>query len=125
MMGYPDDNPKTSIGMKKPSLSAVPPSALIHLGRAMADGRRKYGAMNWRDKRITASVHYDAAMRHLMAWFDGEQCARDSGVHHLGHAMACLAIVLDAEATGNLNDDRPKSGVFADLIDQFTQKETT
>lgn len=123
-MEYPDDNPKTTIGMKKPGISSVPPSALIHLGRAMADGRRKYGAMNWRDKCVTASVYYDAAMRHLMAWFDGEQFARDSGVHHLGHAMACLAIVLDAEAAGNFNDDRPKPGAFADLIDQFTQKET-
>lgn len=119
-MGYPDDNPKTAVGLTKPSLSCVPPAALLHLGRAMMDGRRKYGLMNWREKRVTATVYYDAAMRHLMAWFDGEREARDSGVHHLGHAMACLAIVLDAEATGNLNDDRPVPGTFADLVAAYT-----
>lgn len=122
--GYPDNNPKTVLGLKKPAMSSVPPAALVHLMRAMADGRRKYGLMNWREKRVSATIYYDAALRHLLAWYDGEQSARDSGVHHLGHAMACLAIVLDAEATGNLNDDRPVHGAFADLIDQFTQKDT-
>jgi hypothetical protein len=42
-----------------------------------------------------------------MAWFNGEECAQDSGVHHLAHAMACLAILLDAKTCGKLNDDRP------------------
>ena len=113
-------NPKTSIGLAKPSMSAVPPSAILHLGRAMSDGRRKYGLMNWRDTRVSSSVYYDAALRHLMAWWDGEDVASDSGVHHLGHAMACLAIVLDAEASGNLDDDRPISGKFSELVDRYT-----
>ena len=121
MNGYPDDNPKTVFGLKKPAMSSVPPTALIHLMRAMADGRKKYGLMNWREKRVSATIYYDAAMRHLMSWYDGEKTAKDSGVHHLGHAMACLAILLDAEAVGNLNDDRPTHGVFSDLIDIFTQ----
>jgi hypothetical protein len=46
-------------------------------------------------------------MRHIEAWFNGEQQAQDSHVHHLAHAMACMAILLDAEACGMLNDDRP------------------
>lgn len=123
MTGYPDNNPKTVLGLKKPAMSSVPPTALIHLMRAMADGRRKYGLMNWRENRVSSTIYYDAAMRHLMAWFDGEQTAIDSGVHHLGHAMACLAIVLDAEATGNLNDDRPTPGAFGKLVSFFTEHE--
>ncbi len=89
----------------------------------MADGRRKYGLMNWREKPVSSTIYYDAAMRHLMAWFDGEQTARDSQVHHLGHAMACMAIIMDAEAQGTLNDDRPKPGTFAFLIAEFTDSE--
>lgn len=119
---YPDDNPKTILGLRKPAMSSVPPAALIHLMRAMADGRKKYGMMNWREKKVSSTIYYDAAMRHLMAWFDGEQIADDSKVHHLGHAMACMAIILDAEACGQLNDDRPLPGQFSALVESFTAK---
>lgn len=118
---YPDDNPKTRFGLKKPAMSSVPPVALIHVMRAMADGRRKYGMMNWREMKVSSTIYYDAAMRHLMAWFDREEVAKDSGVHHLGHAMACMAIILDAQACGQLNDDRPPPGQFSALIESFTE----
>ena len=110
---YPDDNPKTQIGVTKPPLSSIPPVGLMHLGQAMENGRQKYGRMNWREKKVTSSIYYDAAMRHLLAWWDGEERAQDSGVHHLGHAMACLAILLDAKSVSMLNDDRPKKGNFS------------
>ncbi len=119
---YPDDNPKTVFGLTKPSMSPVPPAALLHLMQAMADGKQKYGLMNWREKRVSASVYYDAAMRHLMAFWDGEDKASDSGVHHLGHAMACCCLILDAAACGNLNDDRPKAGSFSELAAAMTKK---
>ena len=118
---YPDDNPKTVLGLAKPSMSAIPPISLLHLGKAMTDGKNKYGLMNWREKKVTSSVYYDAAMRHLMAWWDGEENAPDSGVHHLGHAMACLAIVLDAQSLGKLNDDRPTPGMFAEAVKANTK----
>jgi len=110
---YPDDNPKTVMGMAKPSLTAIPPTALLHMGGAMSDGRTKYGLMNWREKKVSTSIYIDAAMRHMLAFWDGENTAKDSGVHHLGHVMACMAIILDAESVGMLNDDRPKEGNFA------------
>ena len=118
---YPDDNPKTVLGLAKPSISVIPPVAILHLGKAMADGKRKYGLMNWREKTVTSSVYYDAAMRHMMAWWDGEENASDSGVHHLGHAMACLAITLDAQSLGKLNDDRPIPGMFAEAVKANTK----
>ena len=121
---YPDDNPKTVQGSKKPAMSCVPPVALLHLSHAMKDGEQKYGRMNWREHRVSSSVYYDAAMRHLMAWFDGETHASDSGVHHLAHVMACCAILLDGESMGVLNDDRSLSGVgaFAALMDSLTEE---
>lgn len=112
---YPDGNPKTVIGMSKPSVRAVPPVALFHLGAAMTDGETKYGRFNWREKRVTLSVYYDAIHRHLAGWWDGEDHAQDSGVHHLGHIMACCAILLDAASVGNLNDDRI-AGPTPDLL---------
>jgi hypothetical protein len=116
----PDDNPKTRFGLTKPAMSVVPAPALVHLMRAMMDGARKYEPFNWRRQNVSSSIYYDAALRHLMAWFDGEEIAEDSGVHHLGHVMACCAILLDAQAQGTLNDNRPVPGRFAELVKAFT-----
>lgn len=122
---YPDDNPKTVQGLKKPSMSCVPPISLLHLSHAMMDGEKKYGRMNWRKHTVSSSVYYDAAMRHMMAWFDGETYAPDSGVHHLGHVMACCAILLDGESLTVLNDDRNPSGfkAVARMCEQITKDE--
>ena len=83
----------------------------------MMDGARKYGPYNWRDNAVLARVYIAAAKRHLAYWAAGEETAKDSGVHHLGHAIACLAILLDAQATGNLGDDRAKSQTLIDTLD--------
>lgn len=103
-------NPKDIVGSKKISLSKFPAIGLAHGAHAMMDGARKYGPYNWRAKAVQASIYVDAAQRHLLNWFEGEETAADSGVHHLGHAMACCAILLDAQACKALIDDRPICG---------------
>jgi len=78
------------------------------VGRALEDGVKKYGAANWRETGVAASVYVDACKRHLEQWFDGgQENATDSKVHNLGHAMACLAIIIDAQWNNTLIDDRP------------------
>lgn len=105
---YPDGNPKSAQGAKKHSLRLIPTAALVAESEAFADGVQKYGAANWRETGVAASVYIDAAMRHMALYFDGgEDRASDSGAKHLGHARACLGIILDAEAAGKLIDDRP------------------
>lgn len=100
-------NPKEGVGSTKPSTVHVPSTALFALGEAHADGARKYGSHNWRDAGVRVSTYLEAIQRHLAAWKEGEEVASDSGVHHLAHVMACCAIVIDSQACGNLNDDRP------------------
>lgn len=102
-------NPKDLIGSTKANLTLISPIALAHCADAMLDGAGKYGPYNWREKRITLMNYIAAALRHLQAFQEGQRCAGDSGAHHLGHAMASCAILLDAEAHGCLIDDRPKS----------------
>jgi hypothetical protein len=116
---YPDGNPKTLFGVKKPPLTLIPSVALIDLADAMALGASKYGAYNWREKGVSASVYLDAAERHLRAFLDGENCDPESGASHLGHVMACCAILLDAKACGLLNDNRPTPGKFAELVREY------
>lgn len=105
--GYPDDNPKTALGEAKPKISDTPTVGIREMGRVHSMGAAKYGRFNWREHTVSASVYYDAAWRHLEAWFNGEDLDPESGLPHLAHIMACMNILLDAEEHGKLNDNRP------------------
>lgn len=115
-------NPKDRLGVKKPRLSLVPPSGFVYAALAMANGADKYGPYNWRSKKVQAMIYTEAAMRHILSWQDGEENATDSGAPHLGHAIACLLIIIDALETGNLVDNRPKAGAMSALIEKWTKK---
>lgn len=115
-------NPKDILGMKKPPLRLVPPIAELYLSRAMSFGAKRYGPWNWRGNKVLMSVYIEAAKRHLLALLDGQDLDDESGLPHQAHVMACMAIILDAEAVGAMVDDRNKSGKVADLIKQLTEK---
>lgn len=100
-------NPKDIVGSTKVSISKLPAIGIIHGAHAMMNGAGKYGPYNWRDKSVQASIYVDAAMRHILEWFEGQELAPDSKCHHLGHALACCAILLDAQANSAMIDDRP------------------
>lgn len=100
-------NPKDLLGNKKIDLTRISAFAEAHEAFAMMDGREKYGGYNWREKEVRAEIYVAACLRHIKAWYEGEEYANDSLAHHLGHARACLGILIDAMETGNLIDDRP------------------
>ncbi|CAB4138393.1 hypothetical protein UFOVP330_30 [uncultured Caudovirales phage] len=110
MSGYPDDNPKTAYGEAKPKMSDTPTTGIREMGKVFTGGAEKYGRFNWRDHSVSSTVYYDAAQRHLMAWFDGEDIDPESGISHLAHVMACCNILLDAGRCGKLNDNRALTG---------------
>jgi hypothetical protein len=115
--GYPDGNPKSLQGAKKYSLRYLPLSANIAVNQALEDGAKKYGPANWREKGVAISVYIDAALRHLNQFYDGGQDnASDSGAPNLGHAMACMAIIIDAMAEGSAIDDRPFAAKDTDAL---------
>ncbi len=121
-LSYPDNNPKTSVGATKVPLHLVPPSATHYLAEAFENGAGKYGPFNWREHEISVTVYYAALKRHVDAFYDGEDFAEDSGVHHIAHAMACCAMLLDAASIGKLNDDRPFKGAAAKLQKDYADK---
>lgn len=116
-------NPKDRIGVTKVPLHLVPPASKIHQALAMADGAAKYGPYNWRDNPVKVSIYVAAAMRHIEKFWDGQNFDEESGVHELGHAIACLGIILDAIETRCGVDDRPASGSAAELLQRFVKKE--
>lgn len=123
-MGYPDNNPKTGAARNKLPLHLIPPPAKAGLAEALADGARKYGPYNWREKAVSSTVYIAACQRHLDAWFDGEAVAPDSGINHLHHAMACLAILVDAmNVPGCLVDDRPPPGASQKMQEEYATRE--
>lgn len=117
-------NPKDLVGITKPQVNLVPPASIAYQALAMEDGAGKYGAYNWREKKVKASIYYAAALRHLMQWHDGEENADDSGKPHLAHAIACIGILIDAVETGNLIDDRPTKGAASAVIKKWTKSKT-
>ena len=116
-----DTNPKDLVGDKKAPLWLVPPAFVAQTSMALRDGAAKYGPYNWREKAVRSTVYYSALMRHMSSWLDGEDYSEDAGVHHLAHAAACLAILLDAQATGNLIDDRPFAGGAPKLLTELAE----
>ena len=118
----PYRNPKDAFGSVKVPLHLVPAVGTAHEAMAFKDGARKYGPYNWRAKEVVASIYVSAAKRHIDAWFDGEELSADAKVKHLGHARACLGIILDAEASGTLIDDRPLPGGAAAAFAALAEK---
>lgn len=113
-------NPKDAIGRSKPSLHLIPSAALIHEAVVMGLGAKKYGPYNWRGKDVSAVVYISAALRHIFQYLDREDVDPESNASHLGHARACLGILLDAMELNKLVDDRPPKGPAADLLKRFT-----
>lgn len=115
-------NPKDVIGSKKVPLRMVPGTALAHQAMAHMDGDFKYGPRNWRTAGVRASIYVDAALRHIEDWYDGhEEIPKDSVAHHLGHAIACLNIILDAMECGKLTDDRPVGGPVSSVYERLSK----
>lgn|SRR5678816_2353424 len=100
-------NPKDLVGRTKPPLHVIPGNVLVEVGIAMAEGAAKYGPHNWRKIPIGAAAYYDAALRHLIAWWEGEDLDPDSGISHVTKAIAGLVVLRDAQLAGTCQDDRP------------------
>lgn len=118
--GMKPTNPKDIIGSDKLPLHLWPETATALGCLGLLEGALKYGRSNWRAVGVKASIYYDACKRHLNKWFEGEELDPDSGLPHLAHALACLAIVVDAEAAGMLTDDRQYRGGYAAFIATLT-----
>jgi hypothetical protein len=100
-------NPKDLVGVRKAPMSTVPATVLAEIGVAMLEGASKYGRHNCRAVGVRGSVYYDGVMRHLMAWWEGEDIDADSGMSHVTKAITSLVVLRDAMMQGKFTDDRP------------------
>ena len=96
----------------KPALHAALcfPEALRGNARVTAYGAAKYARYNFK-KGAPASESVDCAMRHLLAWWNGEDTDPESGQSHLDH-FVWNAMRLADELQGPMKaelDDRPST----------------
>ena len=107
MTAVKQSNPKDMVGSSKVSLSCVPAQVMLEVAVGLYEGYRKYGGYNFRVIPIRASIYYDACMRHLMSWQEGQDVDPDSKLSHITKAIAGLVILRDAMMNDVLIDDRP------------------
>jgi len=97
----------------KPRLSLVPKEAYWGMAQALTFGAKKYSAHNFKN-----GLEYhrlaDAALRHLTSYMDGEDNDPESGLSHLDHALATLAMLKYMSVNKPEMDDRYKGDTNED-----------
>lgn len=106
-------------------LGAIDPIALLELGRVAAMGAEKYDAFNYL-KGFDWRLHVDAAMRHLLLFWLGEDRDEESGAHHCAHAAWHLLGLVSQDVRGIGTDTRPVVQMadwasIDDMIDYVTR----
>ncbi len=90
----------------KPPLAQLPPEGIRAVARVQAYGNSKYGSYHdWR-KGMEASRVVSCAMRHLMAYMDGETTDPESGQPHLAHAACRILFLIQNTKDQTVTDDR-------------------
>jgi hypothetical protein len=90
----------------KPDLSFVPRELRAAAARAFEFGARKYAPGNWLKGGLTQRRLLAALSRHIDAYTDREDADPESGLCHLDHAAACLAMLCATRERGLGPDDR-------------------
>jgi len=93
----------------KTPLALLPHTALWEVADVFGCGAAKYAPENWR-RGMAYSRMYSSLLRHLFAWWTGEETDSETGHHHLAHA-ACRALMLlemTSDRAYDHYDDRPR-----------------
>jgi hypothetical protein len=88
------EEPGSKWDAEKVDWSFLPSSAIEEIIKVYMGGAKKYGRGNYR-KGISYSRVFSAAMRHLWAWWRGEETDPESGLSHLAHACWNVITLLE------------------------------
>jgi hypothetical protein len=78
--------------------SLLPRLVLRPVVRVLMFGAKKYGRENWRHVPDAQRRYYDAAQRHLEAWWnDPSSRDKDTGESHLAHLVCCALFLMGLE----------------------------
>ncbi len=74
--------------------SLLPWAALRPVVQVLMFGAEKYGVGNWKHVPNPQARYWNAAMRHMLAWWTDEKNDPETGQSHLAHAVCCLLFLL-------------------------------
>lgn len=83
----------------------LPPLALKATVEILTFGAEKYEPNNWINVPDSKRRYFDAAMRHMWAWKEGEQNDPESGKNHLAHALCCLMFLYEHDVKYSVQQD--------------------
>lgn len=92
----------------KPRPELIAPELIESLSLVLTYGAKKYADRNW-EKGMNWSRPFGALMRHMWAWWRGEDKDPETGFSHLAHAACCLMFLITYETRKPTFDDRPYS----------------
>ena len=115
-------NPKDLAAVTRVPMHLWPMTATVYGCAAIYEGMRKYGYYNWRHDKVSIMTYVAALQRHLFRYVGGQWADKNSGATHLGHILACLAILVDAHESGQIIDDRPIAGPDVERLMKETEK---
>lgn len=105
----PGECRRSAESASKPRLELLPTSGLEQIAQVLTFGAAKYGDNNWcRGSRW--GRYFAALLRHLFAWWRGEEHDPETGMSHLAHAGCCLLFLLEYQHRGWGTDDRHHGG---------------
>lgn len=78
----------------KPRYSLLPMGTINQVVQVLEHGANKYEVGNWQRVPDSRNRYYDAAMRHIDAWWNGEKLDEESKLPHLAHAICCLLFLM-------------------------------
>ncbi|WP_347460976.1 dATP/dGTP diphosphohydrolase domain-containing protein [Acinetobacter sp. ANC 7454] len=79
---------------EKPRFSLIPQGVISPVINVLEFGAQKYSEGNWKFVPNARTRYFDAAHRHLDAWWNGESRDKETGESHLAHAICCLMFLL-------------------------------
>jgi hypothetical protein len=97
----------------KPRVDLIPSKPLIGVGHVLAFGAKKYKPNNWR-LGLRWSDTLGSAMRHLLAFADGQDLDPETGLPHIDQALAQVLFQSEYYHTNTGIDDRWSSTSEAD-----------
>lgn len=78
----------------KPRYSLLPKGAVNAVIDVLEFGAKKYEADNWQKVDNAKERYYNAAMRHIDKWWNGEKHDPETNIHHLAHASTNLFFLM-------------------------------
>ena len=110
----------------KNPLELVPPSLIFAVGEVLKKGAEKYEPRNWQ-RGMSWSTVYGCLMRHVLKWASPfhSDIDEETGLNHLYHAAANVAMLIEYSVTCPELDDRVKyerNSEFDEMMDDMYEE---